>query len=108
MLSFKPEVRIIELGAALQAVLAAAAQWSLRSKVDVHVSAVDETPEIHNATTLHGWSLAADINVMNGVAADRTALGEYLRRALPPGYEVIFEVDHIHVEYDMHRPVLKQ
>jgi hypothetical protein len=108
MLRFKPEVRIRVFRAELAGALLEASLWSLLERIDVDVNAVDETPGIHMAGTLHGSSLAIDLDTVGDKAPDTQSLGEYLRRALPTGYDVLFEGDHVHVEYDTHRPPLRK
>lgn len=108
MLRFKPEVRVKVLRPELAAVIGEASLWSLLERVDVEVNAIDETPSIHMAGTLHGFSLAVDLDTVGDKAVDTQSLAEHLRRALPPGYDVLLEADHVHVEYDMHRPPLRR
>lgn len=105
-LRFKPEVRIVYLNSYLTHVFEAACLWSLRSRVDVEVNSVDDGAGVHLATSLHGWSLAVDLDTVADKPNETRELAEYLRRALPAGYDVIFETDHVHVEYDTHRPPL--
>jgi hypothetical protein len=103
MLRFKPEVRIRDFTPQLAALFAAASQWSLVARVDVEINAVDENTAIHMAGTLHGWSLAADVDTVGDVRADTRDLAEYLRHKLPREWDVLFEGDHVHAEWDMHR-----
>lgn len=106
MLSFKAEVRIVDLSDPLVALLRAAAVWSLRSGVRVEVNSIDDGPGIHKPGTLHGWSLAADLDTDGDRIADTRALGGYLQRVLPAPWDVVIEDDHIHAEWDMHRGAL--
>lgn len=106
MLRFKPEVRIREFTGALAVVLTMASQWSLITGIDVEFNSIDDSIGVHVATTLHGWSLAADVDTAGDKFADTKALGEYYRRMLPPGFTVLLEKDHVHVEWNMHRPAL--
>jgi hypothetical protein len=106
MLSFKPDVRLVELSDPLIVLLRACAQWSLRSSIGVEVNSIDDGAAVHMATSLHGWSLAADVDTVEDRAPDTQQLGEYLRRVLPAPWDVIFEGTHIHAEFDVHRPVV--
>jgi hypothetical protein len=108
MLRFKPEVRIRVFRAELAGVLLEASLWSLLERVDVEVNSIDDSVHGLTGPTLHGSSLAIDLDTVGDKASDTHALGEYLRRALPAGYDVIFEGDHMHIEYDTHRPPLRK
>lgn len=107
MIRFKPEVRIRDFTWQLHQVVQAATQWSLLARVDVEVNAVDENVELHKPGTLHGWSLAIDLDTVGDKSPETLALGEYLRRVLPPEWDILFEGNHVHAEWDMHRPALR-
>lgn len=106
MLKFKPEVRISYFDERLAAPLAGACLWSLRNRIDVEVNSIEDGPGVHMATSLHYAGLAIDLDTAGDKAPDTQALAEFLRRWLPPGYDVLFENSHVHVEYDAHRPAL--
>lgn len=108
MLRFKPEVRIIYFDKRLSDVLAHCTLWSLRTRIDVEVNAIDERPSQHSPTTLHGQSLAIDLDTVDDRRADTEALADYLRRQLSPQYDVLFEGDHVHVEWDARRGPLRK
>lgn len=107
MLRVKPDVRIVEFTTPLAQAFAAATSWSLRTRIDVEVNSVDDDAAGRGASTLHGASLAVDLDTAGDRPADTHALAEHLRRALPPGFDVVLEGDHVHVEYDLHRPPLR-
>jgi hypothetical protein len=106
MLKFKPEVRISYFDDRLGPPLAGACLWSLRNRIEVEVSAIEDGPGVHLSTSLHSAGLAVDLDTTGDKAANTQALAEFLRRWLPPGYDVLFEINHVHVEYDPHRPAI--
>lgn len=105
MISFKPEVRIEYWRWELMPILLNASMWSTKMKVGVHISSIDDSQ--HGATTLHGLSLAVDMNVDSYKPDDRESLYQYLRKTIPVGYDVICETDHVHIEYDPKRPEMR-
>jgi len=109
MLRFKPEVRISDCDERIVVVLREACLWSLRTRVDVEINSVEDGGGVHMAGSLHGVGLAVDVDTVGDRAPDTEALGEWFRRRLPASYDVVFEGDHVHVEYDVHRaPLLKR
>ena len=106
MIRFKPEVRIVHFTPELAGLLAAASLWSLRARIDVEVNSIDDGAGVHKPTTRHGFSIAVDLDTVGDRVAELRALAEYLWRCLPPWYDVVFEGDHVHVEYDPHRPAM--
>lgn len=108
MLRFKPDVRIGYFSARVGAVLQTATVWSLKSKVDVRVNSIHDPAPARVPESLHPFDLAIDLGCDTNETADRDALAEYLRRWLPPQYDVILEVDHVHVEWDAHRRPLRR
>jgi hypothetical protein len=108
MMRFKPEVRIRDFTPQLAALFTAVTRWSLSAAVDTEINAVDENVGLHMIGTLHGWSLAADVDTVGDVPAETQALAEYLRRVLPPEWDVVFEGDHVHAEWDVHRSPLRR
>ena len=102
MLRFEPSVRIVYFSEPLSLALHMASVWALVSARAVVVNSIDDLQ--HGPTTLHGFSLALDLDTEGDVPADLPKLHGYLARHLPPGYEVLLERDHVHVEWDMHRP----
>ena len=108
MLRFKPDVRVKYFSAQLDEVLRAATLWSLLERVDVEVNSIDDGPGVHMDGSLHGWSLAIDLDTVGDVPAQTFGLGDYLRRVLPAGYDIVWEGDHVHVEWDPHRGPLRR
>jgi hypothetical protein len=105
-LRFKPEVRVIYLTEQLADVLQLAALWSLRSRIDVEVNSIDDGAAVHIADTLHGCSLAVDLDTVGDKQPETRELAEWLRRTLDPQYDLVWEGNHVHVEWDAHRPAL--
>ena len=64
MIRFKPEVRIGFLDRRLADVLAAACQWSARTRIDVEVNSINDGPSVHMATSLHAYDLAIDLDTV--------------------------------------------
>jgi len=103
---FKQEVRIIDLPWQLVAVLRLAALWSLRSRIHVEINSIDDGAGVHMGGSLHGLSLAVDLDTVGDKNPDIEQLAEFLRRTLDPQYDLVFEGDHVHVEWDAHRPAI--
>jgi hypothetical protein len=106
MIHFKPEVQIGFFRTQLLCMLLNASMFSNRTGINLHVSSIDDGTHPGSATntTDHGLSLAMDLNVDSGKAEDREALYQYLRKVMPRDYDVIAETDHVHVQWDIHRP----
>lgn len=105
MVRFKPEVRIFTWCLELHCIFLNASMWSTRTGVGVHISSIDDGK--HGATTLHGLGLAVDMNVDTFEAVQLESLYQYMRKTMPKEYDVIFEVDHVHVEWDAKRPEMR-
>lgn len=84
-------------------VLEAASRWSCTSGVDVEVNSVNDSHERHSPASLHPFDLAADLDTIGDTTVDLKSLFVFLARTLPPQYDVLFEGDHVHVEYDTRR-----
>lgn len=106
MLRFKPEVRIGDFDERLYVVLRECCQWSYRKNIDVEINSIEDGAGVHMATSLHQFGLAVDIDTVGDKPADTQSIAEWMRRRLPAGYDVVFESNHVHVEYDPHRPAL--
>lgn len=98
---FKPEVRIRLFNEHIYVALLQANLWSLLTNVDVEINSCDDSA--HGADTLHGQSLALDIDTVGDKLTDLVSLYNYLRRNLSKEFDVINENDHVHVEWDTHR-----
>ena len=82
-------------------VLTEASIWGERTGIVVDVnSGADRN---HTAGTLHPWDLAVDLDTVGDKPAELALLYAYLVRVLPPPYDVVLEVDHVHVEWDSRR-----
>lgn len=106
MLRFKPEVRISDCDERLVVVLREACLWSMKTRVDVEINSIEDGAGVHLPNSLHGVGLAVDVDTVGDRAADIEEIAEWFRRRLPAAYDVVFEGDHVHVEYDAHRPPL--
>lgn len=101
MLRFEPGImcRVFRLEIAL--VIHHAAVWALLARIGVVVNSMGDRR--HGPNSLHPWDLAIDLDT-DGDKPDHLAqLHAYLARVLGPGYDVILETDHVHIEYDMKR-----
>ena len=107
MLQFKPEVRISRFTARIGDVIEHAAAWSLLSRVGVEVNSINDGRGVHASSSLHYQDLAIDLDTIGDQKSDLDALTTYLRRWLHPQYDVVFEGDHVHVEWDAHRGPLR-
>lgn len=103
MLRFKPEVRIGYFDERAGLVLHYASVWSLRTRIDVDVNSANDST--HGAGSLHPLDLGWDLDTDGDKPADLSSLARFLAAHLPPGYDVIDERDHVHVEYDTRRKV---
>lgn len=106
MIRFKPEVRISYLDERIATPLALACVWSLRTRVDVELNSIEDGAAVHMTGSLHGYGLALDFDTVGDKSPDLESLGEWFRRQLPVEYDVVYEGDHIHVEWDAHRSPL--
>lgn len=101
MLRINPDVRINYFTRRLGDALEYASVWSLQAREDVFVTSIDDKQ--HGEATLHGASLAVDLSVAGNVDAKLERLYRFLARYLPAEFDVVLELDHVHVEWDMHR-----
>ena len=106
MLRFLPTVRIRRFRAPLGTIFDVASEWSVLARVDVEINAVDDGT--HGRHTLHGHSLAVDLDTVNDHDNDLESLFHHLRVQLPSGYDVVHEGDHVHVEWDVHRAPMRR
>lgn len=103
MVRFKPEVRIGYLTEPLVTMLQAAALWSYRARVEVEINSINDGIDVHMNQSLHAFDLAIDFDTVGDKQTDLLSLADYLRRALHPQFDVVWEGDHVHVEWDAHR-----
>lgn len=101
MLRFEPNVRIVSFTEQLARVFHLAGNWAAISGIGVVVNSVDDGK--HSTGTLHGFSLAADLDTEGDQAVHLSHLHGYLARHLPAPFDVLLEPTHVHVEYDTHR-----
>lgn len=102
MLQFQPTVRIGYLGPELANILATASIFGLTCPHPVVVFSIQDLT--HGAGSLHPRGLAVDLDVLGNDPADLKDLYQWMRTRMPAGYDVLFENNHVHVEYDLHRP----
>lgn len=76
-------------------------RWSRGRGVAVDVNAIDNGT--HGAGTLHGQSRAWDLDTEGDAPPDVRDLFDYLRAVLPPGFDVVNEGTHVHVEWQPKR-----
>jgi hypothetical protein len=76
--------------------------WSQLNKKSVNINAIDNGVHGSGGTkfTFHGKSLAWDISPTTFLSEDYKDLAKYLQLRLLAPYQVIVEVDHIHIEWD--------
>lgn len=82
-------------------VLVAADRWSQENDVAIDVNAIDNGE--HGVRTLHGVSRAWDLDTEGDEPYDLASLYMYLRAILPPGFDIVRETDHVHVEWQPKR-----
>jgi len=92
-----PGVRLIGLRPEMALALALAQQIYLRyQRVEFAITSVVEGK--HKRASLHYAGCAADLRRPDN-AVQAAELGKALREALGDDFDVIVEVDHIHIEY---------
>jgi len=101
MIRFETNVRIAQWTGAFEAIFLNSSMWSNRSGQGVVINSIDDGK--HGTDTLHGLSLAVDLDTEGDDPKDLESLFQYLRRTMPAQYDVIFEGDHVHVEWDVKR-----
>lgn len=99
MLRFQPGVQVKVYNSRLTPILEYASLWGLRERTYVDVNSIDD--KVHGPTTLHGSSLAVDLDTDGDKPEDLAKLWTWLARYLPDEYDVILEKDHVHVEFDL-------
>lgn len=103
MLKFKTAVRIRLVTPQLAEMLAAAALWSEQTRIDVEVNSINDGDSIHQRDSLHSYDLAIDLDTVGDNRSELELLWKFLRRVMPPQYDVVWESDHVHVEWDARR-----
>jgi len=101
MITFAPNVQIVDFTEQLALIFRLAGNWANISNVSVEINSIDD--KRHKVGTLHGWSLAIDLDTAGDKMPDLEQLHGYLARHLPHPYQVLLEQDHVHVEWDMQR-----
>lgn len=96
MLSIKPGVRV--RGLSNEILLAVIIANEVYAKYDANLTLTSFTDGDHKTGSLHHCGDAVDLRLP--VVGLRAAIIESLRTALTADYDVVLEIDHIHVEYD--------
>ena len=99
MLRFQPGVQVQYFTSRMTTIFEYASVWGLRARAFVNVRAIDDTAQ--GAMTLHGYSLAIDLDVASDRASDLKSLYGFLARYLPLEYDIVLRHDCVHVEYDL-------
>jgi hypothetical protein len=84
-------------------VLNMAAIWSHRSGLTVQLTSFNDHE--HGPRSLHDTNWALDFDVAGNRTADLQRLSSYLRKHLGPEFDVVFEGNHVHVEFDLGKAV---
>lgn len=82
-------------------VLTLADRWSHLSGIVVDVNAIDNGT--HGPSTLHGSSRAWDLDTAGDRPENLADLYHWMRARLAPGYDVVREASHVHVEWQPKR-----
>lgn len=76
-----------------------AAVFSHRAGLVVYLTSFNDHE--HGPNSLHGKDWAIDLDVQGNVTADLQRLSTYLRKHLGPEFDVVFEGNHVHVEFEL-------
>ena len=104
MIRFAPTVRVKFFNRQIAEVLELASQWALLALVDVDINSIDDSR--HGSATLHGHSLAVDLDPVTDRPDHTRDLALFLMRRLPAPWQVVLEHDHVHVEWDTGRRLI--
>jgi len=67
---------------------------------DCVITSATEDPEVHGRASRHKSGNAADFRTNNVPKAEHKWIETKCRECLGNNYDVVLEVDHLHVEYD--------
>src|SRR5689334_8528655 len=98
MFSFKDGVSLSRLQP--QLVLGLIAAYSVFEVHNYDFTITSVCDGVHKTDSLHYVGAAADLRIWSIGHTDVDILVRDLRRALGSNFDVVLEVDHIHVEYD--------
>lgn len=98
MLSLKPGVSMSKLQP--QIVLGLIAIHSLFQRYGYACTITSICDGVHRPNSLHGVGAAVDLRIRAIGSANVERLVSDIRQALGSDFDVVLEVDHIHVEYD--------
>ena len=99
MLSFKEGVLMFNLQP--QLVLGLLSIYSVFKDYGYDCTVTSLSDSLHSVRSLHYSGYAVDLRIKHiSSRADVVAIGFDLRKALGSNFDVVLEVDHIHVEYD--------
>lgn len=102
MLRFEPGIFCRNFRLEVALVLHHAAAWATLARIGVTVNSLGDRR--HGPKSQHPYDLAVDLDTDGDKPDHLKLLGEYLSRVLSAEYDVIVEADHVHVEWDNHRP----
>lgn len=94
----KSSVRLVDLTPQLLLALAIANDIYKRHGKELAVTSIDDS--IHGSGSLHPSGNAADLRTYYFTADEIPQILSELKQALTIDFDVIFENDHFHVEYD--------
>lgn len=103
MLSLKPGVRISGIRPELLLAIIAAERVFEKAGHDVTVTACVEGK--HAANSLHYVGLAVDLRTKDILPADALGIIARIKVALGDDFDVVHEVDHVHIEFQPKTPV---
>lgn len=105
MVKIKPGVTILGLVPQMTIAIMAADAIFERYGVDCVITSGNDGK--HSAKSKHYAGMAVDLRINNlpNPEADGKAIAAELNEALGVDFDVIFEVDHIHCEFEPRRPV---
>jgi len=88
------------LTAEIVEILNTAATWSWRTGVTVWLTSLNDHE--HGDSSLHYYDYAVDFDTRE--AGDLQRLYRYLRDKLDHRFDVVFEGNHVHVEFELGKP----
>jgi hypothetical protein len=103
MLLLKPGVRVTGLRPEILLAVVAAERVFEEAHVDLMLTSCLEGK--HSQGSLHYAGQAVDLRTRDVAPADRAKLVARLRECLGADYDMVLEVDHIHIEFQPKKPL---